>query len=404
MSKDYKKAIIDSLLKKYTNRTAKKITTDRRILLKPTEVYRDYGKNNADLTEKQALNEAVLALEQMAFVTAQHLKYSDDIEKIYLSTDKIDAIYEYLRESYDVIPQSTVLRQVQEIIKPYLDSGSIVQKLCDQILTKVEDPRCVLDPDRIEANLKIVRFLEKNREPLYVREVSMLVYGDSKWFENNNYEEICTFLRTATEMPKEEGVRNDAVLGAFYVSPAEQDIFLKGKWIITWEKYTLELSKLPGGIAITSGDMQRIKNIKVDADHVMTIENKTSFQRMKGTNTAMMYLGGFANRHQVEFLSKVITDNPAVSYQHFGDIDIGGFLIHKHLCRETNKYFELYCMGIPQLKDQRFRHCLRELTEHDHIRLAALMEDGVYREVLRYMKEHNEKLEQEIVSYYLEKN
>ncbi len=40
-------------------------------------------------------------------------------------------------------------------------------------------------------------FLEKNEEELYVRELSMFLYGDSKWFEQNNYEEICTLIREA---------------------------------------------------------------------------------------------------------------------------------------------------------------------------------------------------------------
>ena len=114
-------------------------------------------------------------------------------------------------------------------------------------------------------------------------------------------------------------------------------------------------------------------------------------------------MGGFANRHQIEFLKKVISDNPNAKYRHFGDIDIGGFLIHKHLCRETSKNFELYCMGIQQLRDMRFSHCLRELTDNDISRLEALMEDASYSEALKYMKEHNVKLEQEIISYYLEK-
>lgn len=59
-------------------------------------------------------------------------------------------------------------------------------------------------------------------------------------------------------------------------------------------------------------------------------------------------------------------------------------------------------MGIQQLCDIRFSHCLRELTDNDMIRLEALMEEDLYKEVLNYMKEHNVKLEQEIVSYYLE--
>lgn len=57
-------------------------------------------------------------------------------------------------------------------------------------------------------------------------------------------------------------------------------------------------------------------------------------------------------------------------------------------------------MGVQQLKDERFQHCLRGLTELDQSRLLTLMEEAPYREVLQYMLEHNVKLEQEIVSYY----
>lgn len=402
-NKDYKKAIIDGLLKKYNNRYAKKINTNRRIILKPVEIYKDYTKNNAEISEKQCINEAISELLSMGFVTADYLKFSNDIEKLYLSEEKLDVIYEYLKGEYGVVPQSTISEQIYEVVKKYICTGEIVQKYCEGILTQIEDPRCSLTAERIEANLKMFHFLEKNKENLYVREASMLVYGDSKWFENNNYEEVCTFLRTASGMIKEESERNDAVLGFFHVTPAEQEIFIKGDWKIEWEQYVLEISNLKGGIAIASGDIQSIKSITVNTENVMTIENKTSYQRMKGCNFAIMYLGGFANRHQIDFLKKVISDNPDVKYQHFGDIDIGGFLIHKHLCRETSKNFELYCMDIQQLRDVRFGACLRDLTDNDIIRLEALVEDASYSEILKYMKEHNVKLEQEIVSYYVDK-
>ena len=52
-NKDYKQIILDGLLKKYNNRYAKNITTNRRIILKPKEVYKDYDRNNADILEKQ---------------------------------------------------------------------------------------------------------------------------------------------------------------------------------------------------------------------------------------------------------------------------------------------------------------------------------------------------------------
>lgn len=83
-SKEYKKEIIDALLRKYNIRYAKNITTNRRIILKPTEVYKDYAKNNADILEKQGINEAVSVLNDMGFITVDYLKFSDDIDKVYL--------------------------------------------------------------------------------------------------------------------------------------------------------------------------------------------------------------------------------------------------------------------------------------------------------------------------------
>ena len=91
---------------------------------------------------------------------------------------------------------------------------------------------------------------------------------------------MCTFLRTATGKIRKEGEKNDTILSFFYVTPAEQEIFIKGGWTIEWEKYVLDISKFQGGIAIASSDVQSIKNISVNSESVMTIENKTSFQRL----------------------------------------------------------------------------------------------------------------------------
>ena len=58
-NKNQIKAILDALLKKYYNRQAKNITTNKRIILKPTEIYKDYDRNNADILVKQSINDAV---------------------------------------------------------------------------------------------------------------------------------------------------------------------------------------------------------------------------------------------------------------------------------------------------------------------------------------------------------
>ncbi len=155
--KDYRKAILDGLLKKYNVRYAKNITTNRRIILKPAEIYKDYAKN-----------EAVCELSGMGFIAVDHLKYSDDIEKIYLSEERIGAIYEYLKNEYGVVPRSILSEQICEIVKKYTGMGGIVQKYCEGVLAHAEEPGCPLIPERVGANLKMIDFLERNKEALQI--------------------------------------------------------------------------------------------------------------------------------------------------------------------------------------------------------------------------------------------
>ena len=65
-----------------------------------------------------------------------------------------------------------------------------MQAYCESLRQHLNETAEEIEFARIDANLKMIDFLEKNSKSLYVREVSVLVYGDSKWFQENNYEEI----------------------------------------------------------------------------------------------------------------------------------------------------------------------------------------------------------------------
>lgn len=426
-SKDYVKEILDQLMKKYQNRAPRRegMKSRRRVILKPSALYRHYADNNADISVKQEIHEAVDKLLDMGMVTADYLKFSTDIEKISLCEEKAEEIYRYLEETYGDIPQDRIRQQTEALLEKYglggdssgisgcagensgrsdensgIGAGSLAASYSRGVRLMLGRPGYCPDPERIGANLKMLRFMEENSEEIYVKEASMLVYGDSKWFEEHNYDEICSIARQALGMPREEDERNDAVLARFYIVPTEQEIFIKGNWTLEWKDHVIRTDGLRGGIAILSGDIQDLLKIRVSAPWLMTVENKTSYQRMQAEGTALVYLGGFAARYQILFLEKVLQDNPKLECFHFGDIDVGGFLIHRHLCRAVGTYFNMHCMGIRELEDPRFSSCRKKLTENDRSRMKELMEAEEYRDVLKYMDEHDVKLEQEIISYY----
>lgn len=407
-SKDYVKEILDRLMKKYQNRTARMEGggTTRRIIVKPSELYRSYVENNADISVKQAIHEAAETLSDMGMITVDHLKFSTDIERIYLCLEKAEDIYQYLEDRYGDVPQRRILQQAAALLDKYeagyagTDEDGLIGTYCRTIRAQLEKPSYLPEPKLIEANLKMLKFMEENQEKLYVKEASMLVYGDSKWFEEHNYDEICGIARQALNMPREEDEQNDAVLAQYCILPTEQEIFIKGNWRLEWEDRVIETAGLKGGIAVLSNDIQRIKRIKTFSTRLITVENKTSYQRMQPEGAALMYLGGFAARYQISFLIKTFQDNPGLEFLHFGDIDVGGLLIHRHLCRASGIRFRLYHMGIRQLEDDRFKPCRKRLTENDRNRMKGLMKEEEYKEVLQYMDEHDVKLEQEIISYY----
>ena len=215
------------------------------------------------------------------------------------------------------------------------------------------------------------------------------------------FEEICSLLRTFLAVPQADLEPPDAILERFHIITKEQEILLKGCWKIRWKDFVLDTSRLRGGIAISSADIPLIKHIEVGTEKVMTIENKTSFQRMIDKECSYLYLGGYANRHQITFLKKVMADNMGLEYLHFGDIDAGGFLIHQNLCETTGIPFRLYCMGVPELLDKRYVNARKPLTQTDTLRLKSLAGKEAYEAVVTYMLAHNCKLEQEIISLVL---
>ena len=58
-------------------------------------------------------------------------------------------------------------------------------------------PKCIYNNDLF----RVLSFVEHNQKLMYIREVSMLVYGDSKYFENNTLESLCALLQKYNTVP-----------------------------------------------------------------------------------------------------------------------------------------------------------------------------------------------------------
>ena len=141
--------------------------------------------------------------------------------------------------------------------------------------------------------------------------------------------------------------------------------------------------------------------IRVGADKVVTVENLTSFHRLKDEKCAYLFLAGYHNSAKQAFLKQVYKENPEKQWFHFGDLDPDGFYILKHLRKGTGIDFMPLYMGVTELET--YSGYGRELSETDKVKTRNLLKKGFYVEVMQYMLEHDCKLEQEIISYEIMK-
>lgn len=398
----YEVKIVKLLLQKYYKRkSAPKI--NRRIDLPVTKVLNNYSNYNVNLDEKELVNKAILSLESSNYITSLKLQFSDDYEKVYLCLDNISSLEEYADKELGITPRSFDVEELQSVIKQYKTKGVIVDFYITELEDKIQNKSIQLDVIKEKDILEILSFIEHNNKFIYLREASMLIFGDSKYFENNRRTQVNSILFNYFISRGENVFEEENLLERYNIYDTDQDICIKGPVTIEFKNKIIDIDGLSGGVSFSIKDIDRIQEIVIGCDRVMTVENKTSFLRMND-GSCYIYLGGFATKPQVSFIRKIIQDNPDKEYLHFGDIDAGGFWIHKKLCEQTKTQFELFHMMRSDLEDIRYAKCLKKLSDSDIHRLNNLKIYEQYSNCIDYMLKEKVKLEQEIISFYITAN
>jgi hypothetical protein len=372
--------------------------TNRRTQLKSEKLYKLYRTNEGDLDVIHAVNQMVNELCDRGFITYTAEKFGTQIQSIYLVDEKIEQIEKYLYEKYGVVSRDMRKENVQGIIDWYRDKSEICGKECDHYQEQLRLNRFPKEEELLPKILDAICFIEHNTEELYVREVSMEVYGDSKFFEEQTYNQVCSLLRKYQTRPSRPEELSDEILLDYHIKKEPLKFSMKGKFSLTLGGNEIDFSGFPYGVEIDTETLSKIEHIHIKSLRFMTIENRTSYLRYSDDDTVTFYLGGYANRFQRDFIKKTAADNPDIVYLHFGDIDPGGFWIHHNLCQITVVDFKTFAMSTEELSNPQFAHCLHPLTENDNIRCKELLGMACYRDTITYMLEHQVKLEQEIVS------
>ena len=383
---NYKEIILNLLLDKYER--SKSFTGDnkveQRFSVKIAALFPKYG-DEAEYDLFNALNEAVIALSEMDFVSFQ-CKKNGVIENVSLKFTRLYDAYAYLTRT----PKAETNRNLTGLLEQYDGKNDLLTRFCtvqkERIAKNKKAEYFDGDIAEYEKLLKAVSMIFDVAEETFIRDFSIRVFGDSKSFEAIKGK-VKRLLFQYGDFPDEETVLEDLNI---VKNPGH--IYMKGSAQIQISGQTIDLSKLNGDIAISSALLPDIERIIVTGKRVLTIENLTSFHAFSEKDTFAVYLGGYHNTHRRRFIQQLFKDNPTAIYYHFGDIDAGGFYILLHLRNKTGVPFSPYHMDIPTL--QQYRDYTKPLTESDVKRLKKLA-DTEFSDTISYMLTNNCKLEQE---------
>lgn len=402
---NYEEKILTYLVENY--RKSKKDLgdnkTNRRTQVKPEKMYKKYNANDGDFEEITKLNLAVENLIKLEFVYCTKETFGTQIQSIFLMDERVQDAEEYLTGQYGYISKDTQLKKLKHLIDTYQRASSICEKECAELSDSMKKRKIPKNLHELDDVFKAVAFIEKNQEELYLREMSMKVYGDSKYFEEITSQSVCNMLRKHSQHSLKEGELQDEILLLYHIAKEPQKLCIKGKAILTMSGIEVDISGFQEGIEFRASDLENLESVKLLVPNFMTIENRTSYLRYHKEDTVVFYLGGYGNRFQRDFIKNVYASNKEAHFYHFGDIDAGGFWIHQNLCEITGVNFELFGMSLEELKKSEFATCLHSLSTNDRTRLQELKKYKEYEEVISYMLQNNVKMEQEIVSLELMK-
>ena len=177
-------------------------------------------------------------------------------------------------------------------------------------------------------------------------------------------------------------------------------VHFKGNGIISFEDGNRLKVSLDVPIALSSTSIEKITAFEIFDSKIMTVENLTSFNRINESDVFYVFLSGYHNSAKQNLLRKIFNSNQHKNYYHFGDIDPDGFYILENLRTKTNIDFKPYKMGIEELG--KYSNFTKTLEGNDITKAKTLIEKGCHTEVLNYMLNHNQKLEQEIISWKMQ--
>jgi len=201
-----------------------------------------------------------------------------------------------------------------------------------------------------------------------------------------------------------------AVLESLGLIANPQHLLVAGPLVLRQRGTRLDLSVFPSGLGLPSEVVREAIVEDMGARAVLTVENLTSFHEAAGLlaqsfpvqSTLLLYLGGYHNQARRQLLVKLWRwaqqAGKPIRFYHWGDLDLGGLQIFRHLAERTGIPLEPWLMDRETyLGHLRFGSTFDQTYRERLQALAARPGGEVFRDLLEEMLTQGRRVEQESI-------
>ena len=399
------KKILELLLKKYESSKTydgqNEVTQSFSIL--PEKVFPDYNNDFTDIDKIKDFENDIEILQINSLVVIS--KKQDRVSKITAISSEEN--WNKIRIILGVKDKNTRLKEEIAFYSSVIEKTSshkIIKDFCKTQIERLQGGK-IAEYSLEDANniIALLSFILQNKNEILERELSISVLANSKSWESKYKTKILRIIKNSgyfnslIDNCADEKEVNKVILEECNIFANPSYVYFKGNGTIFFENGTVTkiCSEIP--FAISSASIEKINSFEITDSKIMTVENLTSFNRINNSDTFYIFLSGYHNSAKQNFLKKIYCQNAEKEYFHFGDIDPDGFYILENLRSKTSIPFKPYKMGISEL--EKYSDYTKTLEENDILKAKALIDKGLHKEIMEYMLKHNQKLEQEIISF-----
>ncbi len=379
---DYTQDILNKLLDQLERRKK----SDKPVTFFLAKKYPDYREPFSDCHEP--IHAAVNRLIGWGILTGEK-----DVQGYYT---KLTMELENCPEAYRIAKRQSkeALLEQQKAILQKTQGGELVTRVCRDFAQCLEVGRFPAygigqDSEKLQDILTVLQKITELKTETYVRNFSEAVFHNSKRFQAIQAS-VVHILMDYTQ----DAVDEDTILEQYELYQNPSYVYFKGGWKLYVGEQSFDVSALPGGMGLPAAALEKITQIELTADRVISVENLTTYHDTPENGAAVLYLGGFPNHLRIQFLKLLYKNEPNAQYFHRGDLDPYGFLILQNLRSRTQIPFVPLEMDLQTLEQCFKMGHYRPLDKQD----LKIMEHPLlkeYQEIFEYMRLHNCKIEQE---------